>query len=105
MMSHPAAPTSLDKLTKFNFESVINEDPVTHSITLLGTLPDAQGQSNPGERVRAIIRIEKTALAADQAKSLFSGENALLTRVELEESTDIVCIPFIAQINDHYRMI
>ncbi|KAF8228052.1 HIT-like protein [Tricholoma matsutake] len=82
-------PVSLDKLTKFNFEKIINEDPATHTIILLGTLPDTQGQDDSGERVRAIIRIEKTALAPDQAKSFFSGENALVTRVELEESTDI----------------
>lgn len=93
-------PVSLDKLTKFNFEKIINEDPATHTIILLGTLPDTQGQDDSGERVRAIIRIEKTALAPDQAKSFFSGENALVTRVELEESTDIVCVPFIALIDD-----
>jgi len=88
-MFHPAAPTSLEKLTKFNFERVVNEDPLTHIITILGTLPAPQSQGDAGERVRAIIRIERTAIAPDQAESLFSGENASLTRVALEESTDI----------------
>jgi m7GpppX diphosphatase len=96
-MSHP---TSIDKLNKFHFERVINEDPVTHSLILLGTLPAAHGQDDLGEHVRAIIRIEKTALAPDRAKSFFSGETAFLKRVEVEESTDIVWIPFIAPINN-----
>jgi m7GpppX diphosphatase len=91
----PAAPTSLDKLNEFNFERVINEDPATHSLILLGTLPATHGELE-GTRVKAIIRIEKTALAPDQAKSFFSGESPLVERVELEESTDIVRIPFTA---------
>ena len=105
-MSHllPAAPTSLEKLTKFNFERVINEDPTTHSITVLGTLPAAQSQGDAGELVRTIIRIQKTAIAPEHAKILFCGGTALLTRVALEESTDIVCIPFIWFINRYWRI-
>ena len=93
IMSHPAAPTSLEKLIKFNFERIINEDPTTHNITILGTLPAAHSQDSAGKRVRAIIKIEKTTMDAEQAESLFSGENSPLTRVALEESTDIVCAP------------
>jgi len=101
-MSHPAAPTSVDKLIKFNFERVINEDPVTHSLILLGTFPVVLDQGDLGERARAIIRIEKTALAPDQAKSFFAGGDALVKRVVLEESTDIVCALFTASMSNDY---
>lgn len=101
-MTHRAAPTSLDKLTKFKFERIINEDPVTHSLILLGTFPPMSGQDDPKERVRAIVRVEKTALSPGHAESFFSGENALLTKIELEESTDIVCVICLDFNNNHY---
>jgi m7GpppX diphosphatase len=101
-MSHPAAPTSLDKLISFDFERVLNEDPATHSLIVLGSFPGVQGPDSPGERVRAIIRIEKTALHRDEARTLFAGKNALVKRVALEESTDIVCTMFTASINNRY---
>lgn len=85
-MSHPAAPNSFEKLTKFQFEKVINEDSLTHSLTLLGAFPTPDGSG----RVAAIVRIEKTALDPDSANSFFS-DNGLVKRVSLEESTDIVC--------------
>ncbi|RDB14766.1 m7GpppX diphosphatase [Hypsizygus marmoreus] len=82
-MSHPAAPTSLEKLNKFSFERVLNEDPLTHSLTLLGAFPGPAA-----DRVQAIVRIEKTALDPDRGGSFF-GDNGLVKRVTLEESTDI----------------
>ena len=60
-----SAPTSLDRLISFDFERVLNEDPATHSLIVLGSFPGVQGPDSPGERVRAIIRIEKTALHRD----------------------------------------
>lgn len=59
-------------------------DPVTHAITFLGSLPEAQGS---GERKPAIIHLEKTALSEDTATN-FSG---LLQELEVIESNDIVC--------------
>jgi m7GpppX diphosphatase len=84
-MSHSAAPKDLADLQRFRFERVLNEDPLTHSIALLGTLA-----KDP--EVQAIIRIEKTALDASVAPRLFA-EDGLVQRVHLEESTDIVGIP------------
>ena len=94
-MSHPAAPISLDKLNKFQLDRVLNEDPLTHTLTLLGTLP---GEDTAP--VKAIVRIEKTALNSQRAGSIL-GEDGLIHRVTLEESTDIVCAirsPFFADI-------
>ncbi|PPQ71038.1 hypothetical protein CVT24_011919 [Panaeolus cyanescens] len=83
-MSHPASPKSLEQLNGFTFEKIINEDPATHSLTLLGSFPDARGQN----QITAIVRIEKTALNASDAVRLF-GENGMIKRAVLEESTDI----------------
>ncbi|KAJ2913375.1 hypothetical protein MD484_g7044, partial [Candolleomyces efflorescens] len=80
-MSHSAAPKDLADLQRFRFERVLNEDPLTHSIALLGKL-------SKDPEVQAIIRIEKTALDASVAPRLFA-EDGLIQRVHLEESTDI----------------
>ncbi|KAF8887123.1 scavenger mRNA decapping enzyme [Infundibulicybe gibba] len=82
-MSHPDAPKSLDALNQFQFDRIINEDPITHSLVLLGTFPS--GDPN-GARVLGIVRIEKTALDPGSAKDLLKN---LLQKVHLEESTDI----------------
>ncbi|KAG5349937.1 hypothetical protein C0989_001194 [Termitomyces sp. Mn162] len=84
-MSHPAAPTNLNKLKYFQFDKVINEDPLTHSLTLLGTFPSPDEVQ---DRVTAIVRVEKTALDAGTAEHLFAADG-LVRRVALEESTDI----------------
>ncbi|KAF9054889.1 scavenger mRNA decapping enzyme [Panaeolus papilionaceus] len=83
-MSHPASPQNLAQLNGFKFEKLINEDPATHSLTLLGSFPDLQGQ----DQVTAIVRIEKTTLNASDAHRFF-GENGLIKKAVLEESTDI----------------
>ncbi|KAF8636040.1 hypothetical protein AX15_000197 [Amanita polypyramis BW_CC] len=89
-MSHPASPTSFEALNKFAFERVINEDPITHSLVLLGTLPGPEPNSNPtSSRVQAIIRIEKTALDVSTAPLLFASDSGLIQRAHLGESTDI----------------
>lgn len=87
-MAHPAAPTSLDRLNKFKFEKVINEDPLTHSLIFLGSFPAPIG-GDSSERVTAIVKIEKTALDPESAQHFFAHDGAV-KRVALEESTDIV---------------
>ncbi|KAF5377947.1 hypothetical protein D9615_006755 [Tricholomella constricta] len=87
-MSHPAAPTSLDKLNKFKFKRLINEDPLTHSLILLGSFPVPVDGSTESEDVMAIVRIEKTALDPAQAQHLFA-DDGIVKRIALEESTDI----------------
>jgi m7GpppX diphosphatase len=86
-MSHPAAPASLEDLSKYSFERLLNEDPITHSLILLGSLPDPELQ---GGRVNAIIKIEKTALNPEQAQDFFAHDG-LVKKVAVEGSTDIVC--------------
>ncbi|KAI0077616.1 scavenger mRNA decapping enzyme [Panus rudis PR-1116 ss-1] len=66
-------------LKDFVFERVLNEDPVSHSLTLLGTLPRS------GSREQAIIRVEKTAITEDAIPTLLSD----LSDVQLIENTDI----------------
>lgn len=90
-MSHPAAPKSLSDLEQFKFQRIINEDPLTHSIILLGTLP----APDDSEETLAIVRIEKTALSAGDA-SRFLGPDSLLKKADLEGSTDIVFRPTIS---------
>ncbi|KAJ3505420.1 hypothetical protein NLJ89_g7426 [Agrocybe chaxingu] len=84
-MSHPASPKSLETLNNFSFERILHEDPITHSLTLLGTFPN---QNDVSAKVQAIVRIEKTALSAEDSPRFF-GENGLIRNVEVEESTDI----------------
>ena len=95
-MSHPAAPTTFEALRRFAFERVINEDPITHSLTLLGTLPALNPDDiHTPSPVQAIIRIEKAALDVSTAPLLFasdSNKSGLIQRARLEQSTDIVCI-------------
>ncbi|KAH9480345.1 m7GpppX diphosphatase [Psilocybe cubensis] len=85
-MADPSCPQSLSALNKFAFEKVINEDPSTHSLILLGTLP--AGPQEAEARVRAIARIEKTALSIEDAPRLL-GEKGMVNRAELGGSTDI----------------
>jgi len=86
-MSHPAAPTSLNALKQFSFERILDEDPFAHSLILLGTFPVPD---NSLERVKAVVRIEKTTISADEGLRFF-GNSGMLTRIKLEQSTDIVC--------------
>lgn len=63
-------------------------DPITHALTLLGTLPTAgSGPADSDEYAPAIVRIEKTALTAGQAEQLLSSS---LNDAKLIEGTDIV---------------
>ncbi|KAI0764831.1 scavenger mRNA decapping enzyme [Fomes fomentarius] len=69
-------------LRQFQFERVLNEDPVTHALTLLGTLP-VEGSSGAAP---AILRIEKTALSVDAADQIVAK---FLESTKLIEGTDI----------------
>jgi m7GpppX diphosphatase len=79
-MAHPSAPQTLEDLNAFEFQKVLNEDPLSHSLTILGSLGGAQ----------AIVRIEKAALDAASAPSFFRKDGNLIQRAELVQSTDIV---------------
>ncbi|CDO73905.1 hypothetical protein BN946_scf185016.g62 [Trametes cinnabarina] len=70
-------------LRQFRFERVLNEDPLTHALTLLGTLP-VDGTSDA--RAPAVVRIEKTALTSDNAEQLVSQH---LKDTKLLDNTDI----------------
>ncbi|KAH9918749.1 scavenger mRNA decapping enzyme [Epithele typhae] len=73
--------TSVTAIQRFQLERVLNEDPITHALTLLGQLPI--GDSD--ESATAIVRIEKTALSGESAGSLLSG----IPTTRMIESTDI----------------
>lgn len=62
-------------------------DPITHALTLLGTLPTGSAPADSDEHAPAIVRIEKTALTAGQAEQLLSSS---LKDAKLIEGTDIV---------------
>lgn len=59
-------------------------DPVAHSLTLLGTVPEPQDET---KRVTTIIRVEKTALPAQQGSTLITH---FLKDVQFMENNDIV---------------
>ena len=80
---------SLEALARFTLERILNDDPITHALTLLGSTP----VPNDEGRVNAIIRIEKTALHPEHAPQFF-GPGGLIKKIELEESTDIACFKF-----------
>ncbi|KAI1798380.1 scavenger mRNA decapping enzyme [Ganoderma leucocontextum] len=69
-------------LKQFQFERVLNEDPITHALTLLGKLPLA----GTSESADAIVRIEKTALSTDSAGDILTKS---LASSKLIEGTDI----------------
>ena len=93
-------PKDIDALRHFRFERILNEglhslhlgqrnsdrlvsvDPVAHGLTILGTLPDGEDK-----RSNAIIRVEKSALPSQQARTLITH---FLKDVQLMESNDIV---------------
>ncbi|KAI0718344.1 scavenger mRNA decapping enzyme [Cerioporus squamosus] len=73
---------SLEHLKQFQFVRVLNEDPVTHALTLLGTLP----LKDSSESSHAILRIEKTALSVDAAEQIVPQ---FLESTKRIEGTDI----------------
>lgn len=73
----------INSLRLFTFERILNDDPVAHSLTLLGTIPDIQ---NPETELQAIIRVEKTSLPAQQGPTLITH---FLKDVQFMENNDI----------------
>jgi len=72
---------NIETIRSFVFARVLNDDPVTQSTALLGTLPSPVS----GDRSSAIIRIERSPIASSIATSLPQR----LAKIKLIESTDI----------------
>ncbi|KAH9939179.1 scavenger mRNA decapping enzyme [Amylocystis lapponica] len=72
-----------NSLRQFKFERILHEDPMMHTVSLLGTFPQS-GDYEP--RLPAIVRIEKTAIKTDSLVDLFSGA---LSDAEVIERNDI----------------
>ncbi|PAV23534.1 scavenger mRNA decapping enzyme [Pyrrhoderma noxium] len=70
---------NLENLRGFVLERVLNEDPVSHFVTLLGTLPSPVGPS------AAIVRIERLPFPSDHTDKIIE----LLQDIKFIESTDI----------------
>ncbi|KAH8083285.1 scavenger mRNA decapping enzyme [Cristinia sonorae] len=72
---------NLETLQKFKFERVLNEDPASHSTTVLGGFPLQDGTGiSP-----AILRIEKLSLPSGVAEN----PRAIVNDFSLTESTDV----------------
>ncbi|EIN09161.1 scavenger mRNA decapping enzyme [Punctularia strigosozonata HHB-11173 SS5] len=74
----------LQSLKAFHFTRVLNDDPVSRSLTVLGTLPqgDFADSSSP-----AVLRLERTSFAL--SPSDIDSLTKSLHRIRLEEHTDI----------------
>ncbi|CCM06810.1 uncharacterized protein FIBRA_09111 [Fibroporia radiculosa] len=77
-------PTDLASLQTFQFERLLNEDPIARSLTLLGTFPAADTASEL--RSPAIVRLETSALPSKQPEALLSK---LVNDTELIGRNDI----------------
>ncbi|KIY63788.1 HIT-like protein [Cylindrobasidium torrendii FP15055 ss-10] len=79
---------SLEALNQFVLDQVLNEEPEKKQIALLGTFPAAWTPQSPApassvsDRLRAIVRIEKTAISSSFSFSQVSDAS-------LTQSTDI----------------
>ncbi|KJA16936.1 hypothetical protein HYPSUDRAFT_46852 [Hypholoma sublateritium FD-334 SS-4] len=80
--------SDVSALKKFSFQRVLDEDPLTHTLILLGTLPSSSDTLDSANSVEAIVRVERTTLSAKDAP-LFFGNNGLIKKTALEGSTDI----------------
>ncbi|CAE6471758.1 unnamed protein product [Rhizoctonia solani] len=58
---------NLDRLQQFQLDHVLNEDPLSHSISILGTLPE---RDQEGKRIPAIIQVTKTPISAEEIASI-----------------------------------
>ncbi|KAL5637812.1 hypothetical protein ACGC1H_002172 [Rhizoctonia solani] len=58
---------NLDRLEQFRLDSVLNEDPLSHSISVLGTLPERDQED---KRIPAIVQVTKTPIAAEEIKAI-----------------------------------
>ncbi|KZT13309.1 scavenger mRNA decapping enzyme [Laetiporus sulphureus 93-53] len=73
-------------LRLFQFDRVLNNDPATHTITILGTFSKADNASTTDAPSPAIVRIETLALTADTAQNILSKS---LKDIKLLGSNDI----------------
>ncbi|KAF8509066.1 scavenger mRNA decapping enzyme [Hysterangium stoloniferum] len=73
----------IELLRKFQFERVLDDDPLVHSLYILGKLPDV---ANANSYAPAIISLHKTHLPLDSANTVFQE---LLERVRPIEANDI----------------
>ncbi|KAI0684504.1 scavenger mRNA decapping enzyme [Cytidiella melzeri] len=77
----------LESLRGFQLEQILNEDPLAHSLTLLGKVRIKLADNDePARYVSAILRVEKTALPASVASTVLAEQ---LSNVQLLDSTDI----------------
>ncbi|KAI0825974.1 scavenger mRNA decapping enzyme [Irpex lacteus] len=74
----------LETLQRFQFERILNEDSLAHSLTLLGKVVDSDDPTKDASA--AIVRVEKTALPVSVASTVITEQ---LNNVQLIESTDI----------------
>ncbi|KAI0795654.1 scavenger mRNA decapping enzyme [Abortiporus biennis] len=74
--------SDLDYLKQFKFDRVLNDDPITHSLALLGTFPDPKDSS---QALPAVVRLERSSLSADLSSSLWDN----VSTTKLVQSTDI----------------
>ncbi|KAK0457776.1 scavenger mRNA decapping enzyme [Desarmillaria tabescens] len=94
---------ALATLKSFKFDRTLNEEPDKKRIALLGSFPASWSLGHPdgtetrgieytSERLRAIIRIEKTAFAPELAERFFHSDSeqpTIVSSVKLIQSTDI----------------
>ncbi|KAF8580178.1 scavenger mRNA decapping enzyme [Ramaria rubella] len=73
----------IEVLRKFRFEKILNDDPLVHSLWVLGRLPTG---SNPLVYSTAIISLQKTHLSLDTADTLVQD---LVEQVKPIENNDI----------------
>ncbi|CAE6495449.1 unnamed protein product [Rhizoctonia solani] len=57
---------NLDRLERFKLERVLNEDPLSHSISVLGTLPEGDRDG----RRPTIVQVTKTPITAEAISSI-----------------------------------
>ncbi|KDQ10325.1 hypothetical protein BOTBODRAFT_36426 [Botryobasidium botryosum FD-172 SS1] len=76
-------PVSADQLKQFVVEEILHQDPLLHTINLLGTLP--LGGNAESEPVPAIVLLQKTPFSLD-LRSEFAGAFA---RTDVIDSNDI----------------
>jgi len=69
----------LQFLKQFKFERILNEDPITHSLALLGKFTEGE-ESSP-----AVVRIERSTLSAQSSDDFWKG----VERINIVESNDI----------------
>ncbi|KAH7345783.1 scavenger mRNA decapping enzyme [Rhizoctonia solani] len=58
---------NLDRLEQFILDHVLNEDPLSHSISILGTLPE---RDQEGKRIPAIVQVTKTPISSKEITSI-----------------------------------